>query len=113
MPDGRRPVEGRDISSLTGALRRRGWIVLVCVIVAGAAGYLFAKQQAPSFEASTNLLLRDPPAGPANVVFTSPTPNTAPDREALVLSEQVRERVEAALAPKLGGRAQAHAAFVD
>ena len=113
MTDRRHPEETRDISALFGVLRRRGWIVLVCVAVAGGAGYLYAKQQTTTYEASTNLLLRDPAPGPANATFGTPTPNTAPDREALVLSEPVKARAINALTPKVGGAAPAAAAVAD
>ena len=106
------PAESRDISALFGVLRRRGWIVLLCVVVAAGAAYVYAKQQDPRYEASANLLLRDPPAGP-NAAFGNPTPNTGPDREALVLSETVKARAEKALASKLGGTAAARAALSD
>lgn len=110
MTDGPRSAEGRDISALLGLLRRRGWIVLICIVVASGAGYAYAKQQDPKYEASTNLLLRDPPpATPNTPVFGTPTPKTGPDREALVLSENIKARAQTALAPKLGGADAARA----
>ncbi len=110
MTEGREPTNGRDISALLGVLRRRGWIVLMCVVVAAGAAYAYAKQQDPRYEASTNLLLRDPTPGAGAAVFGTPTPNTGPDREDLVLSETIKARAEKALAPKLGGPAAAAAA---
>ena len=77
--------------------------MLLCVLVAAGAAYLYANQQDPRYEASTNLLLRDPTPGP-NAAFGNPTPNTGPDREALVLSETVKaRRGEASWRHKLGG----------
>ena len=110
MTDARRPGEGRDISALIGVLRRRGWIVLLCAVAAAGAAYSYAKKQSPEYEASTNLLLRSAPTTTSVPVFGIVTPNTGPDREALVLSETIKARTERALAPKLGGRAQAAAA---
>ncbi len=111
MTDGRRPADGKDIPALLGVLRRRAWIVVVCVVVAAGAAYVYAQQQDPRYEASANLLLRDPTA--ANAAFGSPTPNTGPDREALVLSETVKSRAATLLAPRLGGPAAARAALDD
>lgn len=104
--------EDRDISALFGVLRRRGWIIALCVVVAAAAGYGYAKQQDPIYEASANLLLRDPSPGPS-AAFGTPTPNTAPDREALVLSGPVKDRSVKVLARKLGGPGPAAAAVAD
>ena len=103
MTGGRGGTEQRDMSALVGVLRRRGWIVIVCVAVAAGAAYAYAKQQDASYEASANLLLRDPPSGPTSAVFGTPTPNTGPDREALVLSEVIKARSTRALAPEVGG----------
>ena len=64
--------------------------MVVCVLAAAGAAYGYAKQQDPTYEASSNLLLRDPAPGPATAVFGTPTPNTAPDREALVLSGPIK-----------------------
>ena len=88
-------------------------IVLVCVVVAAGAGYVYAKQQPTTYEASANLLLRDPAPGPANTNFGTPTPDTAPDREALVLSEPVKERTIKVLAPDVGGVAAATSVVAD
>ena len=107
MIDVRRPAESRDVSALLGVVRRRGWIILVCVAAAAGAAYLYAKQQDAIYQASTNLLLRDPPTGPSSAVFGAPTPDTGPDREALVLSEVIKARSEKVLAPKVGGAAVA------
>jgi capsular exopolysaccharide synthesis family protein len=113
MIDGSRAGESRDISALLGVLRRRGWIVLLCIGVAAAVAYVYSKQQDPQYEASANLLLRDPPPGPNNTVLGTPTPNTGPDREALVLAQPIRTRAEKALAREVGGRAAAAAAVDD
>jgi capsular exopolysaccharide synthesis family protein len=113
MTDGSRAGESRDISALLGVLRRRGWIVVLCIGVAAGAAYLYAKQQDRQYEASANLLLRDPPPGPNNIPLGTPTPNTGPDREALVLSQPIKVRAEKALASDLGGRAQAAASVAD
>jgi len=43
MTDARQPVDSRDISALLDVLRRRGWIVVVCVLVAAGAAYAYAK----------------------------------------------------------------------
>jgi capsular exopolysaccharide synthesis family protein len=110
---GQRPDEGRDISALIGVLRRRGWIVLLCVVVAAGAAYVYAKRQDPKYEASANLLLRDPPPVAGLGVFGTPTPNTAPDREALVMSGTIKARAVKDLTPKLAGRAAAAAAVAD
>ncbi len=109
MPEPRQPAEGRDITALIGVLRRRGWIIALCLVVAAVTGYVYAKQQKPKYEASANLLLHDPAPGP-NAVFGTSTPNTGPDRENLVLSQTIRERAANALASKLGGRAAAQSA---
>ena len=113
MSDTLHDPDRRDISALFGVLRRRGWIVVVCVVVAAAAAYVYANGQDPTYEASSNLLLRDPQPGPATAAFGTPTPTTAPDREALVLSGPVKARAIKMLAPKLGGRAAAAAAVED
>ena len=113
MTDARRPAETRDISSLFGVLRRRGWIVVVCIVVAAGAAYVYAKQQDPTYEASTNLLLRDPSTTPGAAGYGTLTPNTGPDREALVLSEAIKAGAEKALAPQLGGAAAAQAAVAQ
>ena len=85
----------------------------MCILVAAGAAYAYAKRQDPIYEASTNLLLRDPSAGSANTVFGTPTPDTGPDREALVLSDDIRARAERALAAKVGGAAAARAAVAS
>jgi capsular exopolysaccharide synthesis family protein len=113
VKDARKPVQGRDISALFALLRRRGWIIVLCMLVAAGAAYIYSERQDPSYEASANLLLRDPPPAPASMVFGTPTPTTAPDREALVLAEPVKARAISALAKKLGGRAAAAAAVAD
>lgn len=112
MPDESRGAQSGDLTSLLGVLKRRGWIVLACVVVAAGAAYSYAKQQDPRYEASTNLLLRDVPlsSSPANPQFGTPTPKTAPDREALVLSESIKARAIKALAPQIGGDAPARQA---
>ena len=110
MTDGRDAGDGKDISALLGVLRRRGWIVAVCVLIAAAAAYAYSKQEEPSYQASATILLRDPSIGPGNVVFGTATPGTGPDREALVLSETIKTRSARALAPGLGGRRPARAA---
>ena len=107
MTDRQRPSESRDISALLGVLRRRGWIVLVCIVAAAGAAYFYANQETASYEASTNLLLRDPPTGPSNTVFGTVTPDTGPDREALVLSEPIKARAREVLESKLGADAAA------
>ena len=112
MTSARASAEGRDIAALVGVLRRRGWIVLVCVIVAAGAAYVYADRQDARYEASANLLLRDPTPGPS-AAFGNPTPNTGPDREALVLSETVKARAQTVLASTLGGAAIARAALAD
>jgi len=101
MPIAPRATEASDLASVLGVLKRRGWIVLACVIFAAGAAYAYAKQQDPRYEASTNLLLRDeaPSTGPR---FGTPTPKTAPDRESLVLSEPIKARAVKVLATKLG-----------
>jgi len=114
VAEGTRSGEGKDVSAILGVLRRRGWIVVVCILVAAGAGYAFAKQQDPRYEASTNLLLRDPPPASGNAaVFGTATPNTGPDREALVLSETIKARTVRALAPQLGGTGAARRAVAD
>ena len=110
MTNGQRPAEGRDISTFVGVLRRRTWIVALCVVAAASAAYAYANQQDPSYEASANLLLRDPAAGPGGAVFGTVTPNTGPDRESLVLSENIKARAAKVLTPKLGGASAARAA---
>ena len=110
MSEMRRPAETKDMSALLGVLKRRGWIIGLCIVVAAGAAYGYANQQDARFEASAALLLRDPPPGTS---FGIVTPNTAPDREALVLSEPVKERAVKALAVRLGGKAMAAAAVAD
>ncbi len=107
MTDPRQAVDRRDISALFAVLRRRGWIVVVCAVVASGAAYVYSKGQDATYEASANLLLRDAPPGPAGLVVGTPTPNTAPDREALVLSEPIKARAVKQLTPKLGAGAAA------
>ena len=107
------PTRGGDLSAVLGALRRRGWIVALAVLVAAGAAYLHASRQGPEYEASANLLLRDPPTGPGNAVFGTLTPNTGPDREALVLSETIRSRSVKALAERFGSPAAARAVVAD
>lgn len=104
---------GRELSAVLGVLRRRGWIVLACIVVAAGAAYFYAKQQSPRYEASANLLLRGTSSGPPAAQFGTPTPQTSPDREALVLAEPVKARVVKALAPKLGGEIAARQAVND
>jgi len=115
MPDQPRAAESRDLATLFDVLKHRGWIVLACIVAAGATAYVYAKQQSPRYEASTNLILRDtaPASGPSNQQFGTPTPKTAPDREALILAEPVKARAVKALAPKLGGAASARQAVND
>ena len=113
MTEARRDTTGRDIRALAALLVRRGWIVVVCIAAAAGAAYIYADRQHPTYEASANLLLRDPAIGPANTVFGTVTPNTGPDREALVLSEAIKTRSERALAPSLGGAAAARLAIDD
>ena len=111
MSDARQSGDGRDLSALLGVLRRRGWIVAACVVVAACASYAYAKQEEPTYDASANLLLRDPSGGA--LAFGTVTPNTGPDREALVLSEAVKARARKTLAPKLGGAAPARTAVAN
>lgn len=111
MSPGPQPTESKDISTVIGVLRRRGWIVLLCVFAAAGAAYAYSRSQPRVYESSTNLLLRDPAGNATNSVFGTPTPKTAPDREALVLSEPVKARVITVLAPQVGGTAAARAAL--
>lgn len=39
-------------------LWRRGWIILLCAILAGAAAFLFSRQQTPTYRASQVLLIQ-------------------------------------------------------
>ena len=110
MTDARRADEGRDISALTGVIRRRGWIILLCIAAAAGSAYSYAEQQSPTYEASTNLLLRSAPTTTNVPVFGIVTPNTGSDREALVLSETIKARATRVLTPKLGSEAGAAAA---
>ena len=103
--------DAKDISAVIGVLRRRGWIVLLCVVSAAAAAYAYSRGQPRVYESSANLLLRDPAGNTTNAVFGTLTPKTAPDRESLVLSEPVKARVIKALTAPLGGRAAAQAAL--
>ena len=107
MTSGLRPGEGKDVSALLGVLRRRGWIVLVCVVVAGGAAYLYTDRQPRTYEASATLLLRSPGGNASNGVYGIAIPSTAPDREQLVLSQSVEDRAIKILSPVLGGRAAA------
>ena len=104
------PVEGRDISALFGVTRRRGWIVLLCAVLAAGPAYAYSKKQTPTYAASARLLLRDPVPGAGNLLFGTPIPQTAQDREAQALAGPIKARAIKVLAPKLGGRAAAAAA---
>ena len=113
MTDGRRG-DRTDISALFGVLRRRGFIILVAVIVAGAVGYIYSKGKDTKYEASATLILRGaPPGTPTAPQFGTPTPDTAPDREALILSRRVKSRFIKATRSKLGGSNAAAKAFDD
>jgi capsular exopolysaccharide synthesis family protein len=107
VTDARQPAEGRDISALFAVLRRRGWIVVLCALVAGGAAYAYSERQDATYEAAAALLLRDAQGGPAGLVVGTPTPNSAPDREALVLAQPIKDRAIKRLAPKLGASAAA------
>jgi len=48
------------LSDYLGVLKRRSWIVLVTVVIAGASAYLYTKQQTPVFSASAKVVLASP-----------------------------------------------------
>ena len=110
MTDARRPADSRDLTALLTVLRQRGWIVLVCIAAAAGAAYAYAKQQDVQYQASATLLLRDPPTTPGTPPFGTVTPNTGPDRESLVLAENIRTRAVKELTSRLGGLDAARAA---
>src|SRR5436190_7928107 len=107
MTEPRRAMESRDISALFGVLRRRGWIMMLCALVAAGTAYLYSSRQDATYRASASLLLREAPLAPTGLAVGTPTPNSAPDREALVLSEQVKARAVKQLESKRGAGAGA------
>lgn len=102
---------GMDISTLFGVLRRRILVVVLAVGVAAGAAYFISKRQDEKYTASATLLLRGGGTGP-DAEFTPPLPESAPDRESLVLASTVLDRAERRLARRLG-RAGAEAALSD
>src|SRR3954453_3048195 len=55
--------DGPDPRDLLRVLRRRGWILLVCVLVIPAAAYLYSQQLDAVYESSV-LIKPQPPACP-------------------------------------------------
>ena len=85
MADSQR-ADGMDISAFFGVLRRRVLIIGATTVAAAAAAYFISDAQEPSYSASSKLLLSGTPTGSAGALYAAPLPETAPDREALLLS---------------------------
>jgi len=98
-----------DISAFFGVLRRRFLIIAVVVVVASTAAYLVSEGQEPTYEASSQLLLKGTTAGGTETSFAAPLPTTATDREALITRGEVLESAQRRLAKRIG---QARAAEV-
>ena len=101
----RQREQGTDISTFFGVLRRRALIVVLAVVVAAAAAYQMSKGQDEKYEAQSTILLRGTSNNQAASEFTPPLPGSAPDREALVLSGAVLERVDRRLDDRYGSAA--------
>lgn len=89
-----------DLERVLVVLRRRAWLILLCVVVAGGAAFGFSKLQQKEYSASASLLFRNP--GFAEDLFGSTTPgfNSDPTREAATNEKLVGLAVVGARAAK-------------
>jgi succinoglycan biosynthesis transport protein ExoP len=51
-----------DVRQMLGVVRRRGWIVVLTIVLGAAAGYVYASLQAEKFAATAQVQVRDPNA---------------------------------------------------
>ena len=107
-------AEGMDIPAFFGVLRRRLPLIAAAAVVAAVAAYFISDAQEPEYTAQATLLLEGTPpdSETGTVQFPSPVPETAPDREALVMSGEVLRRVYRQLENRLG-RQQAGEVALD
>jgi capsular exopolysaccharide synthesis family protein len=71
-----------DLEKVLVVLRRRAWLIILCVVVAGGAAFGFSKLQQKEYSASASLLFRNP--GFAEDLFGTSAPGFSndPTREA-------------------------------
>ncbi len=69
-----------DFRQLGAALRRRWWLVLAFVLIAGGAAYAISKQQPSKYDATSKLLFRTPNYG-QDVFGSGTTPSTGGDSD--------------------------------
>ncbi len=90
-----------DISAFFAILRRRALIIGVAVVVGAAVAYVVAQQREERYTTTSKLLLRQL-ASVQLEEFSPPLPETATDREALVLSGGALGRAQRNLARRYG-----------
>jgi succinoglycan biosynthesis transport protein ExoP len=56
-------AEGLDLPAIAGILRRRAWLIVLCVVLTAAAAVGLALRQDKQYEATASLLFRDPAFG--------------------------------------------------
>jgi tyrosine-protein kinase len=100
----RQRAEGMDISTFFATLRRRVLIIVAAVAVGGAAAYYISDQQSDKYSATAKLLLQGSAADRPGAGFSAPLPDSAPDREDLILGGDVLKRVERKLAKRVGAQ---------
>jgi succinoglycan biosynthesis transport protein ExoP len=98
----RQRPEGMDISTFFVTLRRRVLILVAAIAVGAAAAYYISDHQSDKYSASAKLLLQGAPSNTPGAGFSAPLPDSAPDREDLVLGGDVLKRVDRKLAKRVG-----------
>lgn len=90
-------------------LRRRGFIILLCAVLAGAAAYAFSKQQTKDYTATADLLFTDPnsaqqASGLPVTAPSDPQGQRATNLALVQLDHEVAQRTASALHAGLTGK---------
>jgi non-specific protein-tyrosine kinase len=97
-----------DLRQVLGVVRRRGWIVVVAVLIGLLAGYVYAAAQPSRYAATAQVQVRDPNASVLDPSRTQAASASSADREVatqleLARSVEVKARARDLLGAGAGG----------